>query len=218
LAYVSIVRSELRFFLQGWSASYRLHIAFAAQVTAAQVEACSHWAAALDAGSPLFGDGVGLFRIINSRITGVVSTEISRSAGFKHYLVFGDAVGHGGDSDPPALSAGQALGVEWITGERGKGVNGRTYFPYLGSHVHDIIWVDQINPLAAQEVEVIANAWAFYTPTEVGGDPVVLARQRNKAPVNMLDSRRVTAVAVRRDKFVHQRLRVEWRRPFDLTP
>lgn len=218
MGYVSIVESELRFFLQGWTASYRLHIAYAAPVSSPQVEACSHWAAALDAGSPLFGDGVGLFRIINSRITGVVSTEISRPNGFKHFLKFDDAVGHGGDSDPPALSAGQALGVEWITGERGKGVNGRTYFPYLGSHVHDIIWVDQVNPLAAQEIEVIANAWAFYTPTEVGGDPVVRRRIRNGSPANMLDSRRVTAVSIRRDKFVHQRLRVEWRRPFDLTP
>ena len=218
MGYVSVVRSELRFVLQGWGASYRLHIAYGAPVTSAQVESCSHWAAALDAGSALFGSGVGHLRIINSQLVQVVSTEISRRDGFKHFLNIGSAMGHGGDSFPPALSAGQALGIEWITGERGKGVNGRTYFPYLGSSVHNSVWVDAVDPLAADEIEAVSFAWSFYTPTEVGGDHVVLARQRAGAPVSMLDSRRVTSVAVRRDKFVHQRLRVEWRRPFDLTP
>lgn len=103
MAYVAIVESELRFVLQGWAASYRLHIAYDAPIGFAEVERCSHWAAALDAGSPLFGDGVGHFRIVNSRLTGVVSTEISRPAGFKHFLKFSNAVGHGGDSFPPAL-------------------------------------------------------------------------------------------------------------------
>jgi hypothetical protein len=151
-------------------------------------------------------------------LTGVVSTEISRQNGFKHFLKFGDAVGHGGDSFPPALSAGQALGIEWITGERGKGVNGRSYFPYLGSAVHNATWVDAVDALAADEIEAVCGAWLFYTPAEVGGDPVVRARIRAGSPVSMLSSRRIESFAVRRDKFVHQRLRVEWRRPFDLTP
>jgi hypothetical protein len=127
-------------------------------------------------------------------------------------------MGHGEDSFPPALSAGQALQVEWITGERGRGVNGRTFFPYLGSSVHNSTWVDAIEEVAAQAVEFIANQWAAFTPTAVGGDLVVAARVRNGSPVTVLNSRRVQAVAVRRDKFPHQRRRVQWRRPFDLTP
>lgn len=148
----------------------------------------------------------------------MVGTEISRSDGLKHFLNIGVAMGHGEDSFPPALSAGQAIQVEWITGERGKGVNGRTYFPYLGSSVHNSIWLDVIEEVAAQAVEFICNEWAAFTPIAVAGDLVVAARQRNGSPVSVLDSRRVQAVAVRRDKFPHQRRRVEWRRPFDATP
>lgn len=218
MGYVSVVRSEARFVLRGWTASYRLHVGFASSVTSAQVEACSHWAAQLDAGSAYFGDGVKQFRSVQSQLAQVVSTEVSRSNGLKHFLNIGSAMGHGEDSFPPALSAGQALQVEWITGERGRGVNGRTYFPYLGSSVHNSIWVDAIEEVAAQAIEFLCNAWAFYTQTAVGGDPVVAARVRHGVAVPVTDSRRIVAVAVRRDKFPHQRRRVEWRRPFDLTP
>jgi len=218
LAYVSVVRYESRFVLRGWAATYRLHVGYAHLVTTSDIVAGCTWAAQLDAGSAYFGDGIKQFRSVQSQLVQVVGTEISRSDGLKYFLNIGSAMGHGEDSFPPALSAGQALQVEWITGERGKGVNGRTFFPYLGSAVHNSIWVDAIEEVAAQAVELICNLWAAFTPTAIAGDPVVAARIRNGSPVSVLDSKRITAVAVRRDKFVHQRRRVEWRRPFDLTP
>lgn len=195
-----------------------MHVGYAHLVTPSDIVTGCTWAAQLDAGSPYFGDGIKQFRTAASQLAQVVGTEISRSDGLKYFLNIGSAMGHGEDSFPPALSAGQALQVEWITGERGKGVNGRTFFPYLGSSVHNSTWIDAIEEVAAQAVEFIANQWAAFTPTAVGGDPVVAARVRNGSPVSVLDSRRVQAVAVRRDKFVHQRRRVQWRRPFDLTP
>lgn len=192
-----------------------MHTGYAHLVTPHDVEANSHYAATLDVGSPYFGDGMRVLRAIQSQLVRVVSTEISRPDGLKHFLNIGTAEGHGGDSFPPALSAGQALQVEWIVDDRGKGVNGRTFFPYLGAAVHDSLWVDTIEPVAAQQVEFICNQWAAFAPIALSADVVVASRQRAGLPVSVLDSKRVVAVSVRRDKFPHQRRRVEWRRPFD---
>lgn len=195
-----------------------MHVGYAHLVTTSDLVAGCTWAAQLDAGSPYFGDGIKQFRSAQSQLVQVVGTELTRSDGLKHFLNIGSAMGHGEDSFPPALSAGQALQVEWITGERGKGVNGRTFFPYLGSSVHNSTWIDAIEEVAAQAVEFICDQWAAFTPIAISGDLVVAARQRKGLPVPVQDSKRVVGVSVRRDKFPHQRRRVEWRRPFDLTP
>jgi hypothetical protein len=218
LAYVAIVRSELQYGLRGWAASFRLHVGFLRPVTSGDIETCSDNAASIDVGSGYFGAGLRSLRSVQSQLIRVVSTEISRTDGLKHFLNIGDAVGHGEDSGVIAISAGQAVQVEWIVEDRGRGVNGRSFFPYMGASVHNATWIDSIEPAASQAIELIANQWAAFTSLATGGEPVVCRRQRSGAPSPVTDSSRVRAVAVRRDTFVHQRRRVEWRRPFDLTP
>lgn len=218
MAYVSVVRSELQYSLRGWTASFRLHVGYPSPVTSAQVVACSDNASSIDVGSGYFGDGLRQFRSIESVLERVVTTEITRTDGLKHFLNIGNAVGHGDDSFPTALSAGQALQVEWIVADRGRGVNGRSYFPYMGSSVHNGTWIDGIEPAAAQAVEFIADQWASFTSLATGGEPVVARRQRGGLPSPLTSSSRIVGVTVRRDFFPHQRRRVQWRRPFDLTP
>jgi hypothetical protein len=88
----------------------------------------------------------------------------------------------------------------------------------MGSSVHNGTWIDGIEPVAAQAIEFIADQWAAFTSLATGGQPVVARRQRGGSPSPVTDSSRIVGVAVRRDFFPHQRRRVQWRRPFDLSP
>jgi hypothetical protein len=218
VAYTALVRSELRFTLWGWFASYRLHFAYARSVTPYDVERCSEWAAQLDIGGAYVDVGLGKLRAVQSIFTAVVSTEIAGPSQLQHLLLIPDAVGHGGDSFEPVPSAGQSIQLEWITGARGRGVNGRTYFPYFGRSVFVSPSLDSIDTAAADAVESTCSAFAFYTPTVVGGELVVCKRQLGGSPVSPLDSDKVVGVAVRRNTFAHQRRRVEWRRPYSPGP
>lgn len=204
--------------MRGWAAGYDLHFAFTRAVVPSDLVAVSDYASALDLGSVYVPGGIAQFRSNASKLESVVSTVVGSPPQLQHLLLLGDAVGHGGDSFPPALSAGQAVQVEWITGERGRGVNGRTYFPYLGSSVHDVTWIDIMAPETAQAIEVACNSWASFVSLETGGELVVKAGLRGGAPVSPLTSRKVIGVTVRRSTFTHQRRRVEWRTPFDATP
>lgn len=218
MAYAALVRSELRFALWGWTASYRLHFAYTRPVTPFDVERCGQWASELDIGGAYTGVGLGKLRAVQSVFTAVVSTELAGASTLQHLLLIPDAIGHGGDSFEPVPSVGQSIQLEWITGARGRGVNGRTYFPYFGRSVFVSPSLDAIDLAAADAVESTCSAFGFYTPTVVGGELVVCKRQLGGSPVSALDSDKVVAVAVRRNTFAHQRRRVEWRRKFSPAP
>lgn len=153
-----------------------------------------------------------------SKLDRVVSTVEGAPPQLQDVLLLGDAVGHGGDSFPPFLSAGQSIQVEWITGERGKGVNGRTYFPYFGSSVQDFYFKDVMAPEAAGAIQVACELWASATSLETGGELVVRKGIRAGVPVSVLESQKVEGVTVRRNYFMHQRRRVEYLYPFDASP
>lgn len=204
--------------MRGWTASYSVHFGFLRPVLPVDVERCSDWAAALDVGSTYVPGGVSQFRAIMSKLDKVVSSVAGPPPQLQNVLLLGDAVGHGGDSFPPFLSAGQSIQVEWITGERGRGVNGRTYFPYFGSSVQDFYFKDVMATDAAGAVEAAAEIWASASSLETGGESVVRKSVRAGAPVSPLTSQKVIGVTVRHDFFMHQRRRVQYLRPFDASP
>jgi|SRR5271166_5918187 len=218
MAYASVLRSELRFALWGWGASYRLHVGYATPSSAARTASQSAYASTLDLGSTLLPLGVRQLRTVQSQLLAVVTTEIGAPNGVQHLLLVPDAVGHGVDDEEPVPSAGQAIQLEWITGARGRGVNGRTYFPYLGRSSYVNPSLDNINVAASDAIETLCSAWAFGVAGALGGEMVVCRRVLNGAPISVLDSHKVTGVAVRRTEFAHQRRRVEWRRPYFPSP
>jgi hypothetical protein len=218
MAYAGIVRCELRFALWGWTASYRLHYGFASPVTPFNVVRASEWAATLDIGSVFFPQGVGTIRNVQSVFTAVVATALPGSIGLQHVLLIPDAVGHGGDNEEPVPSSGQSIQVEWITGERGRGVNGRTYFPYMGRTTFSNPSLDAIDEDSAIFIEDACNSHAFNTPLELNAELVVARRQRNLVSASVLDSDKVVAVAVRNSSFTHQRRRVQLRKPHVVIP
>lgn len=182
------------------------------------VERCGDYAAQLDLGGFYTGVGLGSLRAVQSVFTEVLSTVVGAPPQLQNALFIDDAVGHGGDSFEPVPSVGQSIQLEWITGARGRGVNGRTYFPYFGRSVFVSPSLDAVDTAAADAVESTCSAFAFNASTVVGGEQVVLKRQRDFLPVDPLSSDRVVGVAVRRATFAHQRRRVEWRRPFSPSP
>lgn len=218
MAYSAIVRSELRFTLWGWSASYRVHYGFDRPVAPVDVERCGEFASALDVGGFYTGVGLGKLRAVQSIFTEVVSTEVAGAGTLQSLLLIGDAIGHGGDTFEPVPSVGQSIQLEWITGARGRGVNGRTYFPYFGRSVFVSPSLDAVDAAASDAVESTCSSFAFYSPIVTGGELVVFKRQRNHLAQDPLDSDKVVGVAVRRSTFAHQRRRVEWRRPFSPGP
>lgn len=218
MAYAGLVRAELRFTLWGWTASYRLTYGYAMAPTPNDVVRASEWAATLDVGSVYFPEGIRQIRNVQSILTEVWATAIPGSSNFQHVLLIPDAVGHGVDNEEPVPSSGQSIQVEWITGSRGRGVNGRTYFPYMGRQTFSNPSLDAIDEDAAIFVEDACNSHAFFTPTVLNAELCVAKRQRNLLPANVLDSDKVTAVAVRRTSFSHQRPRVQWRKPHVVIP
>lgn len=218
MAYAGIVRTQLYFTLWNWTASYRLHYGYAHPPTASDVVRAAEWAATIDVGSVYFPQGIGTIRNVQSVLTEVWATAVPGSNRIQSVLLVPDAVGHGGDNEEPVPSSGQSIQVEWITGTRGRGVNGRTYFPYMGRQTFSNPSLDAIDEDAAIFVEDACNAHAFYAPREIGAELVVAKRQVAGSPVSILTSDRVTAVTVRRSSFAHQRRRVQWRRPHVVTP
>jgi len=144
----------------------------------------------------------------------VVSTEIAGPGILQHLLLISDAVRNGGDDIEPVLSAGQSVQVEWITGKAGRGVNGRTFFPYWGGTAWDEGSIDHINGLTVDAVVFTCRQWLLRVPAQTGGELVVRKRVRAGVPVDPLDSDPVQDVLCRRSTFVHQRLRCEYRKPF----
>lgn len=218
MAFASVVRSELRFALWGWTASYRLHFGFYSQVTPLQVERCGEWASQLDLGGFYTLDGVKKLRAVQSVLVSVVSTELGTGGRLQHLLLIPDAVGHGDDSFEPVPSAGQSIQLEWVTSNRGRGRNGRTFFPYLGRGVYVSPSLDAVNDAAALYIESLCSSFAFETPNVVGGELVVRTRQYDKVAADFHDSARVEDVTVRRATFAHQRRRVEYRKPYSPGP
>jgi hypothetical protein len=198
----------------GWSASYRLHFGFPNPPSAADVHATSAWAAEIDIPNRYFGDAIGRIRSASSYFTDVRAYLLGAGPQLESLFLIPSAVQRGGDSTFPVLSAGMSYQVEWITGERGKGVNGRTYFPYWGQTSFSGASLDSLEPLAATVVLDVCNAFAADTPTAIGADLVVCSRVRFGAPVSPLGSRKVTAVVIRSSEFQHQRRRVQYRKRF----
>lgn len=184
----------------------------------ADIVRCTDYAASLDTGGPYTGDGIGKLRFIESKLTEVVSVEKPTPGGLWHDLLISDAVGHGRDSFPPALSAGQAIGLEWITGERGRGKNGRTFFPYFAAASYDGTSVDKINTAASDFVLTTCSAFAFSAPAATGGELVVFRRRLGGAPADPLTSNAIVDVRIRAEVFTHQRRRVELDVPIGDTP
>jgi hypothetical protein len=214
LAYTSLVRSELHFALFGWTASYRLHFGYTRPCVPSDVAACSAWAAALDIPSVPLGTALGALRAQPSTFDSVVSTEIAGPSTLQHLLLVSDAVRNGGDDIEPVLSSGQSVQVEWIVQKTGRGLNGRTYFPYWGGTAWDEGSTDHINGLTLDAVVFTCRQWLLRVPEQTGGELVVRSRQRFGSPTDPLDSNAVHDVLARRTTFAHQRRRVEWRRPF----
>lgn len=213
MAYTALIRAELRFSLWNWTSSYRIHYGFMRPVTPFDVVRASEWAATIDLGSVYISPGAAGLRNVQSALTEVWATALPGSSALQHVLLIPDAVGHGVDDEVPVPSAGQSIQVEWITGARGRGVNGRTYFPYMGQSCFNPPSLDDVAKDAADYLETVCNAHAFYTPRELGADVVVRKRKFAGETVSPLLSDAVKAVAVRRDTFAHQRRRVQWRRP-----
>lgn len=213
MAYAGIVRAQLYFSCFNWTASYRLHYGFAHPPTPFDVVRASEWAATIDIGSVYVAPGLCGLRNVQSLLTEVWATALPGSNRLQHVLLVPDAVGGGLDDEVPIPSAGQSVQVEWITGQRGRGVNGRTYFPCMGQSTFEPPFLDDVAVDAADFVETVCNAHAFYTPREIGADLIVYRRQVDKLPADPLTSDAVAAVAVRRKSFAHQRRRVQWRRP-----
>lgn len=160
------------------------------------------------------GTALGAIRAAPSTLDSVVSTEIAGPSQLQHLLLISDAVRNGGDDIEPVLSAGQSVQVEWLVGATGRGINGRTYFPYWGGTAYDEGSTDHVNGLTADAVVFTCRQWLLRVPAETGGELVVHQRYRDKVSVDPLESLPVQDCVMRRTTFAHQRRRVEWRRPF----
>lgn len=209
-----MVRAELSFALHEWTASYRLHYGYNRPVDATDIVRVSDWAAGIDGVTIEIGEGLGALRASNSVFSHTVATEISRPNGWQHLLLTPDAVQNGGDDVLPVMSAGQSVQIEWKVAARGRGVNGRTYFPYFGGTAFDAGFVDQMNPATVEAVAFVCNQHAAFTPSVLGAQLCVLSRMRDGIPVHPTDSFAVVGTVVRSSKFRHQRRRVQASRRF----
>jgi hypothetical protein len=202
----------------GWTASYRLHFGYRNPVTPTDIVRCAQWASEIDAPNEFLGDTLGLLRSSHSFFTSVVATEISAPGGLQHLLLMSDAIQQGGDDVEPVMSAGQSVQVEWLIGKPGRGVNGRTFFPYFGGSSYEAGSVDKVNDATTEAVAFTCNQFAAYTPAAIQAELVVATRQRGGMPVNVVDSSPVTGTRVVTSVFRHQRRRVQPNKPFSPTP
>lgn len=218
MAYTTLVRCTLKLALWQWRASYRVTFGYRRPVVPADIVRCATYASELDLGGPYTGDGIKKLRAVQSILLSVTATQLPGPSNLEHLLLINDAVGHGEDSFPPVLSAGQAVGLEWITGQPGRGKNGRTYFPYFAAATFDLPSVDTPNTAATDFILTTCSAFAFSAPVATGGELVVYRRQLGGLPANPLDSAKIVDVRIPRATFTHQRRRVEWRVPLDASP
>lgn len=216
MAYTSVVRVRLHFVLEGWSASYALHFGFRRPITLSDVERATAWGAQLDIPNFYVGDTIGSIRSAYSRFVKCRGTVIAGPQLFTSLLLIDDAVQEGGDSELPVLSAGQAVQVELVTGRRGRGVNGRVYFPYWGNSAFSHGSTDHANGDTLAFVAGVCSSYGFYTPRAIDGEWCVRKRQVGGVPADPLDSDAVAGVVIRSATFRSQRLRVQPQRPFTL--
>lgn len=212
MPYAAVTRHTLHFNQLGWSASYRLHFGWPASPSPGELVRASDWAAQLDIPNFYFGDALGAIRSSASRFTDVESYVVGSPPTLRHVLLISDAVQNGGDDTLPVLSAGQAVQVELVTGEPGRGVNGRLYLPYWGGNAYDHGATDHVNPEVLDICIAVLDSYAFYTPSFIPAELVVCKRQMHYSPVSPLDSSKVKSFVFRSSTFQHQRRRVQYER------
>jgi hypothetical protein len=218
VGYTALIRTELRFTMFGWTAAYRLHYGFQRPVSGSDLVAATQWSSELDQPNRYFGDAIGLLRSTHSKLVSVFGVEIATPNGLQHLLLTSDAVGYGGDDLDPVLSAGQSIQVEWTNASRGKGTQGRTFFPHFGGRSIESGSVDKMNVASVEIVNGVANDFAALTPAAIGAQMVTCRRIRGGSPVSPLDSEPVTGTRITRSEFSHVRLRVQRRLPFSPSP